>query len=73
VYANTPRAWCKYIWVVLSIFLVKVDVERTLLTSPSPGSVVGRTYRTSRTLASARRELSARCAPACSTLSALSG
>jgi Ni,Fe-hydrogenase I cytochrome b subunit len=22
VYANTPRAWCKYIWVVLSIFLV---------------------------------------------------
>jgi len=20
VYANTPRAWCKYIWVVLSIF-----------------------------------------------------
>jgi hypothetical protein len=21
VYANTPRAWCKYIWVVLSIFL----------------------------------------------------
>ena len=22
VYANTPRAWCKYIWVVLSIFLL---------------------------------------------------
>jgi hypothetical protein len=39
VYANTPRAWCKYIWVVLSIFLLGYPSERDALEILHAGNI----------------------------------